>query len=173
MKAVVIVFCLFFSYQYCLTGAVHASGRNIKGDFGWAFLDKLGNVTPFPGFYWVHPFSEGRAPVKVGGRWGFANRHGALAVAPEFGEVQAFRQGLAAVKSGGKWGFIDGSGNKVIKPAFDWAHSFSEGLAVVVLDGLWGYVDKGGRLSLNLSSSQQSPFQRLLPWWIPTARKDI
>lgn len=76
----------------------------------------------------AEPFSEGLAPVNVGGS-------------------DAMCTGL----SGGKWGYINAKGEMAIKPQFTRAGEFSEGLAVVSYDGQnYGWIDKTGKFAIKM-----------------------
>jgi hypothetical protein len=103
-------------------------------------------------------FSEGLAPVKVGGKWG--QSQGAF---------------VGKVYGNGRWGYINKKGEMVIKPQFvDRQHSgfydpgafpFSEGLALVNIPfkkldlkefwidsffSHWTYIDKMGKVAVNI-----------------------
>jgi len=105
-------------------------------------------------FDFAKDFSEGLAPVKVGGKWGFIDTTGKMVIEPQFNPKQAqfnsyFSDDLVAVNfndgtvngfdsnspANTKWGFADKSGRIVINPNFDGDYfnppHFSEGLAVI------------------------------------------
>lgn len=74
------------------------------------------------------PFSEGLAPVYVGG-------------------VDRMCTGLDS----GHWGYINAKGEMVIKPQFANAQPFSEGLACVTFDGNnYGWIDKTGKFAIKM-----------------------
>ncbi|NLE30363.1 MAG: WG repeat-containing protein [Phycisphaerae bacterium] len=140
----------------------------------WTFIDKQGNyLQATPGeqqrdtgaaeerggrtarrtnYDEAGDFSEGMAPVKVGGitgKWGFIDKQGNLVINPRYESVGEFSNGLAAVEVDGRWGYIDKKGSSVIKPQFGQAGKFSdEGLARVKtggwIGGRFGYIDKQG-----------------------------
>jgi WG containing repeat len=117
-----------------------------------------------------HKFSEGLAPVEVGGSWGFIDREGRMKIAPAYSSALNFSEGLAAVdvaRRGEKWekgeesrwGFIDKEGRMRIAPAYSAARSFSpDGLAAVVAKGAWKFIDKEGRVVLSPAYSQVLDF---------------
>lgn len=59
-----------------------------------------------PQFDSAWSFSEGLAPVEVGGKWGYVDKTGKYAISPQFDRAFPFSEGLAAAKAGGKWGFV-------------------------------------------------------------------
>lgn len=62
-------------------------------------------------------FSNGLAPVLMGGRWGFVDLSGNLAINPQFDLVlHGFHGELAAVVLGGDYGYIDQQGHFVFGP---------------------------------------------------------
>ena len=135
------------------------------GRFGkWGYVDAEGNWVAKPAFAFARDFSEGLAPVNVGGRWsvghyhewktgawwfgwkfhggkwGFVKRNGEMLIEPRFSEARGFAEGLAPVcvrvsLFRSGWGYIDRSGKMAIAPKFDSANPFSEGLARVRLGG--------------------------------------
>lgn len=76
-------------------------------------------------------FSNGLAPIIVGGKYGYINKTGACAIEPQFDNVHSFSDGLAPVLIGKKYGYIDTSGRFAIKPNFSSAGTFSDGVATV------------------------------------------
>ncbi|HUE72526.1 MAG TPA: WG repeat-containing protein [Pirellulaceae bacterium] len=132
----------------------------------WGFVDTQGKlVTPIE-YTAARSFSEGLAPVYVGGsesmclgprggKWGYVNRRGEMALKPQFATATSFSEGLALVsRDGGSYGWIDKTG----KFAFDAmklraASSFHEGVAWIVGEKLdagrrlaMGYVTKDGKV---------------------------
>jgi hypothetical protein len=116
----------------------------------WGFIDRAGKVVVPARFSRVGEFSDGLAPVKVGGthaaggKWGYIDRAGKEVVAPRFDWARPFREGRAGVQVGDKWGFIDTTGVLVIAPRFESVERFSEGLAAVQEDKKWGFVGPDG-----------------------------
>jgi hypothetical protein len=131
-----------------------------KGRYG--YIDKTGQFVIPPKYGNAGDFSEGLAPVSIGGRWDIPT---------------AF---LAMVYVDGRWGYINTKDELVIKPRFlDHRHSemvgpgaypFSEGLAPVSVpfkcDGrpstgtAWAYIDKSGNEVL---SGQEMDKNQYLP----------
>jgi hypothetical protein len=58
-------------------------------------------------------FSEGLAPVCLGGKWGYISAEGNLAINPQYEEAGLFAGGLAHVRAIGKYGLIDKEGKYV------------------------------------------------------------
>jgi hypothetical protein len=58
-------------------------------------------------------FSEGLAPVMVGGKFGFSDPTGKPAIPASFSEARNFAEGLAPVGVGRKTGYIDKTGKFV------------------------------------------------------------
>jgi len=106
-------------------------------------------------------FSDGLAPVVIGGKYGFINTEGTFVINPQFEAVfypsidpsnpsnYSFSDGLAAVQVEKKWGYIDKTGRFAISPQFDVAHFFVDGLAAVAVGNKWGYIDKAGNYVIN------------------------
>jgi len=107
-----------------------------------------------PKFSEAQSFSEGLAPVKVGGGnwdWGFIDKTGRFVIQPEgYYSVWGFAEGLAAVcLSSYQCGFINKAGEMVIQPKYTDAFAFSDGLAKVKVGDGWGkwyFIDKTGTL---------------------------
>ena len=92
----------------------------------WGFVDASGRQAIPIQYTAAGSFSDGLAPVYVGG-------------------ADLMCTGL----SGGKWGYINREGEMIIKPQFKTAASFSEGLALVSLDGQdYGWIDTTGRFAI-------------------------
>jgi len=111
-------------------------------------------------------YSEGLAPIDVGGKFGYINKTGKFVIKPQFANADDFYEGLARVNIGGRfhdsnfigglWGYIDKTGKFIINPQFTGAENFSNGLVRVnidgrtyqdskVIDGRWCYIDKTGK----------------------------
>jgi len=98
--------------------AVRAAYTN-GGEPAWGFINRHGYSVINPRFNFVGAFSEGFAPVSIGGwedvngerinneRWGFIDREGNVVVPIEFHEVRAFSEGLAWVRQGDLWGLLE------------------------------------------------------------------
>jgi hypothetical protein len=83
----------------------------------WGYVDRDGKVAITPRFDFAGKFTEGLAPVNVGGigvgKWGYVDNTGKAVIAPAFDEASEFLEGLARVKTGGKVGYIDRTGKFV------------------------------------------------------------
>ncbi len=158
--------CSPFSEGRCLV-------EILEGDTSrFVFIDATGSeVFPFedprsPYADGKLTFSEGRLPVRRGGKVGFLDRSGTLVIEPQFEQVLPFREGLAPACLGEQWGMIDLEGRWVIEPRWMRAFCFQNGVAAVVsagrnvdspflrelkkddgvdeFRGLWGLVDRKG-----------------------------
>jgi len=134
----------------------------VEQEGGFGFINREGKVVIGGPFRNARSFSEGLAPVRVGGKWGFIDATGQFVIQPTYDNVGSFSEGLAAVCSGKEWGYIDRKGTIVIKPAFAQAGLFSEGLAVVWnsdprrdRESRIGYIDKMGRFVVEPQFSGQ------------------
>ena len=111
------------------------------------FIDKSGRVISDKRYDDANYFSEGLAPVRVGGKWGYIDRTGELVIGARFDRAEPFSGGVGLVMENGLYGFIDKGGIYVIPPRFEWAEGFAEGYAVVGIDGYNGpvwYIDHRG-----------------------------
>jgi hypothetical protein len=89
----------------------------------YAFINRQGEVVIHQGITSDDPapqFSEGLAPVRVGGKFGFADPTGKIVIPGSFSEARNFAEGLAPVGVGQKTGDIDKTGNFVWQSG-DWA----------------------------------------------------
>jgi hypothetical protein len=69
-----------------------------------------------PQFERAGNFSEGLAPVRVGGKFGYADPAGKLVVIPQFDGAEECFDGLARVAVGRKHGYIDQTGKYIWAP---------------------------------------------------------
>ncbi len=113
----------------------------------WGFLARDWSVSVNPIFEDVMPFSEGLAPVSVGGKWGYIDRSGKMVISPQFDFGSMFIEGLALVSLADRWGFISSSGQFAVNPIYyRGSHGFSDGLAAVRMNGgKFGYIDVSGK----------------------------
>jgi hypothetical protein len=102
------------------------------------------------------PFSEGLAPVNIGGKWGYIDKNNKMVIKPQFDEAGCFKEGLALVSYVKEtenehisWGgYINKQGNFVIKldtTSFN-NRPFKEGLATT---SDCKYFDKSGKIVLD------------------------
>jgi hypothetical protein len=96
-------------------GLAPAKIGNVAG-----FIDKSGKLVIKSNYDLTLPFSEGLAPVRIGGKeigkWGCINPEGKLVIPAQFPEGPVFRNGLARIKTIDGIGYIDKSGSWVWKP---------------------------------------------------------
>jgi hypothetical protein len=115
----------------------------------WGFIDKSGKIVIDYRFEDVSLFSEGLAPVQVGGKWGYIDKTGKTVIEPQYDYAWSFSEGMGRVLAGEKQGYIDKSGIMTIKPQYTPGWEFSMGLARVgIQDGEGyreGYIDKKGK----------------------------
>jgi hypothetical protein len=131
-------------YNLTIVGGPAASSAAMC-KFG--FIDKTGRILIGARFDAAKDFSEGLAPVKVGGLWGFVNRTGQFAIEPRFQDAEPFSSGLARIKENDLYGYVDQLGSVKITPALRYAESFSDGFAVVgdgAEDERFWYIDASG-----------------------------
>jgi hypothetical protein len=123
------------------------------------FIDKLGHFVIAQQFEYAGTFSDGLAPVRVGGKIGYVDHEGKLAIQPQFCELYGFSEGLAVAATCGhgpgdteetsyyetfRRGFIDKTGKFVIEPQRIGPESFRGGLALVRTADGFGYIDREG-----------------------------
>jgi len=137
-------------------------------DGKYGFIDRTGKIVISPRFTGPGEFTEGLAPVRVGGkvldpgfgsvigpmggRYVYIDKAGkeVITLGDNVENANPFSEGLAAVEIKGYWGFIDKKGKIVIEPRFGGQPSFSEGLAFVIIrdGGGIGFIDKTGAIAL-------------------------
>lgn len=119
--------------------------RDESGKYGY----KMGAIWMIePRFDNARKFSEGLAPVSIGGKCGYISKDGNMVIPFRFETAHPFKEGLAAVLLNGKFGYIDNTGKSVIPYRFENAGDFSEGLAPAMLNGKYGYIDRSGKSAI-------------------------
>lgn len=114
--------------------------RRGTNNFRWGYVDRNGRVVIPTQYFAAGDFSEGLAPVNVGGKrdtscgppynYGYIDKTGAFIIKPRFAHAAAFQNGRARVSIGdvkyegrclccaprflGKHGFVDRNGNFVV-----------------------------------------------------------
>ncbi len=120
----------------------------VKDAPAWTFVDEEGEPLFGQSFNLAHPFSEGRASVRVGDKMGVIDVEGNWVVVPQWRSVSTFSEGLAAIKdeATNRSGYIDTQGALVIPPKFDLAQPFVRQLAIVEDDETekHGVIDPAG-----------------------------
>ncbi|HET9598532.1 MAG TPA: WG repeat-containing protein [Anaeromyxobacteraceae bacterium] len=107
-------------------------------------------------------FSEGLAPVRVGGRWGYVDATGKPVIRNAFDDAGRFAEGLAPVTlfETGRCGYVDRSGRLAIPARFAACHPFSDGRARVdlserALDGeRVAFIDRDGKVIVAGASAE-------------------
>jgi hypothetical protein len=108
-----------------------------------------------PKFEYAGQFSEGLAPVIIGGKKGYINKSGVLVIdAQHYDAIYPFSNGLAKVLKKDKFGFIDKNGNLVIKARFKNASDFKNERAIVSFHSTLfgpdkGVINKDGKFLVN------------------------
>ena len=86
----------------------------------WGYIDvRTGAWVVKPQFDQAYQFSEGLAPVTVGGKTGFIDKNGQFIIKPKFDTVYGFKRGKDLVGIGKKYALIDRNGRS-IQIEFDW-----------------------------------------------------
>lgn len=125
----------------------------------FGFVDRAGQVISKERYDNARDFSEGLAPVRIGGLWGFIDKTGQVVIAPKFEDAEVFSSGLSKIAVKGVFGYGDKSGNVVVPPRFKYAENFSEEFAVVGDgSGVFWYVDKHGAEAFSGRFAAASPF---------------
>lgn len=108
------------------------------GKFGLCrYVDRQTRREVIPArFEQAMPFSEGLAPVSIGGRYGYIDGRGDTVIAPRFDLAGHFYQGLAEVLVGNKAGVINRKGEFVVEPKFKRAIPFTS-QTIIAADGEW------------------------------------
>jgi len=104
------------------TGGVFRDGlAAVKIGNESGFIDKSGKVVIKGNYDSTTSFSEGLAPVRIGGKeagkWGCINTDGKLVIPAHFPQAPVFKNGLAKIKTSEGVGYINRSGNWIWKPS--------------------------------------------------------
>ncbi len=153
----------------------------------WGYMDAAGQVALVPAFDAAQPFSEGRAPVRIGDAYGYIDPSGDLVVPAQFSSAAPFSDGRALVTEGPmsrpRYGFIDPAGGVVVPLILPLAYSYSEGRALVRFRdrdltwlervfGVWrneslGFIDRAGNVVFYLPGEAASFAEGLAPFSEP------
>jgi Caspase domain/WG containing repeat len=126
----------------------------------YGFRNKSGDWVIQPRFEMVGSFSQGLAPVKIGGKWEFIDISGRVQFSSDAEALHSASppiDPLIGAKRQGKWGFIDHSGKWIIQPSFNgvtWG--FLNGVAQVTVAEGWGWIDRSGNWVVRPGSSSVS-----------------
>ncbi|MDP6358655.1 MAG: WG repeat-containing protein [Planctomycetota bacterium] len=132
------------------------------------YIDRRGRVVIKPLFDEAGQFSEGLAPVNVGGKrarpgsakgglWGYIDTSGKFSCKPRFDAAWPFLDGLAPVRVKNKWGSINHRFEFVARPEYFHPPRFFEGYALVRKDKEWMYIDKSGKVILRAADVTVGP----------------
>lgn len=81
-----------------------------EGDGRWCAMDRERNILFGLKCEELCSYSEGLAPVRIGGKWGYADSAGAVTIEPVYDYCGAFSNGCAVVRNGACYGVIDSYG---------------------------------------------------------------
>lgn len=109
----------------------------------WGYM-RFGEWVIQPRFDAAGDFSDGLAPVYLGGKWGFIGKDGTSEIPFKYERVGLFVDGLARAKLYGKWGYIDKTGTAVTAFKYTTASDYSDGFASVSFGQKEGFIDKTG-----------------------------
>lgn len=152
--------CIYFTDGPCngprtVGGTIRDPGPPCK----FTYIDKSGRVITPERFDGARDFSEGLAPVSIGGLWGFIDKSGKVVIPPKFEDAEPFASGLSRIRQNYVYGYADKSGNINIEPLYKYAEDFSEGLAVVSNDDdRYWYIDEHGNRRIEGEFELASPF---------------
>lgn len=128
----------------------------------YGYIDRKGNITIKPQFDLAFGFSEGLAPVNIGGKirrgalppgnpyggsWGYINPQGQMVIEPQFNMAEPFGNGLAFVAKKGKYGAINHEGKTIIDLAYDnILGSCSQSFVLAQRDKNYFLIDREGKI---------------------------
>ena len=122
----------------------------VQGPDGrWGYYHRNSEKVLWPNrFEGARAFSQGYAPVSLGGKWGYINRLGEVVVEPVYDDAYPFRNGYATMRQGDLRGFLrigrDGLIEEYVAPQYQDVYRFVDGYAPVKISGLWGFLWDGG-----------------------------
>lgn len=127
----------------------------------WGYLDSTGAVVLQPRYRAAGSFSEGMAPVRIGGLYGYINRQGQYVLPPVYAYATQFRAGRAVVWPDSTPQLIDHDGHQVPLNATYQQLEWQPGLDH---SGIWvGTLATGKRhvLAANGQQLSQAVFKRV------------
>lgn len=147
-----------------------SDGRAVACQRQFGFIDTSGNVVVPLIHRGAHPFSAGRAWVRVGNQWGIIDVDGNTICEPKYWAEQAsgFHErhcwldrvqdrNVRSEGSGYAYGYVDRDGQVAIPFVYDWAGAFYEERASV-RRGRYGFVDPTGKLAIDHRFTEASYF---------------
>ena len=157
-------FPTFKSVRHFSNGLAAVSADGVS----WGFIDHNARFVITPTYEAAREFTEGVAPVKIGGLWGYVDRSGKVVFPPTYDRAYSFREGFATTRKGDLRGFLQirsgGQITNVYPPQFEDVYSFQEGLAPIKTGGLWGFIKIPGiNLRVLPPIRQETVVQKLLP----------
>lgn len=106
------------------------------GGYRFFYIDKTGKKVFDSDYELAGEFSEGLAPVLIGGKWGYIGPQGKVVIKPQFDGPGPGMQGLDA-----------GHTNSIVDAGY---LIFQNGLAEVSLSGKTGFIDRSGKFVIPL-----------------------
>ncbi len=168
--------CQIYNGGSCDGAAYRPTQPNATYDCRYAFIDKTGKPISDLRFEAAGHFSEGLAPVKIGGRWGYVDQSGRMVIDPRFAWAGQFSEGLSGVFDGKNYGFINRVGEFAIQPQFQNVSAFSDQRALVMdatekRGTTYRYIDHTGRPAFPGNYVFATPFMHGLAAVSPDYRR--
>jgi hypothetical protein len=117
---------------------VDKKGQNLKTDLDFVPMGLVGTA-----------FTNGLAPVRLGGRWGYMNLQGKEAIKAMYENITEFNEGYACVEREGKKIILDVNGKETVitDPRVAAVKHFAEGLAPFdTKERKSGFIDATGKV---------------------------
>jgi WG containing repeat len=135
---------VFEDCDYTNEGRPFVDGMARVGCGPFGYVNHSGKLVMPYNFEDAADFSEGLAPVSVGGKYGYVDNSGTFLIKPRFDYALPYSEGLAAVRIGNLFGYINRDNDFVIPPRYERAGAFCNDLAPVRIDKKFGYINKSG-----------------------------
>src|SRR4051812_4344613 len=104
---------------------IYVRQRSSQGPYKVGYIDSCGELVIEPKFDMGGRFSDGLAPIAIGGKWGFTDAGGNVVIPTRFQNCMEFSEGRAVVIVRRKFGYVDKMGQILIPPQYDSASAFS------------------------------------------------
>jgi hypothetical protein len=138
---------------------IDKKGEKLKTDLDFVLIGTLG--TNF------HGFSNGLAPVRLGGNWGYMNVQGKEAIKAMYEKISEFSDGYAVVEKAEKKIILDVTGKETVvtDPKIFAVKHFEEGLAPFdTKERQSGFVDPTGKIVIEAKFGSVGYFKDGLAW---------